>query len=88
MTNSTKPFIWCLFSIANEHDQPDNNLVAWWAEKPTIDALARFMACPLEEAISEDILRVAELWKGAAVKGFPHDKETQYRLTLHGEGGL
>jgi hypothetical protein len=32
--------IWVVFSIANEYDQPTNNLVAWWGEKPAIDKLA------------------------------------------------
>ena len=31
--------IWCLFSIANNYDQPDNNLVAWFKEKPTFEKL-------------------------------------------------
>ena len=26
--------IWCLFSIYNEYNQPDNNLEAWWSTKP------------------------------------------------------
>jgi hypothetical protein len=26
--------IWALFSIDNEYDQPRNNLIAWWIEKP------------------------------------------------------
>lgn len=26
--------IWCLFSIANDYNQPDNNLVAWFRKKP------------------------------------------------------
>jgi len=26
--------IWCLFSVENNYDQPDYNLVAWWYQKP------------------------------------------------------
>lgn len=82
-----KPFIWCLFSEALAlYDQPRNNLVAWWQEKPSIEALAKYMCCPLDKADSEDIVRVAELWKGAEVKGFPHSTNTSYRLELLGEG--
>jgi len=33
--------IWVLFSIANDYDQPENNLVAWWTDKPTFDVLAK-----------------------------------------------
>ena len=32
--------IWCLFSIENDYDQPFNNLVTWWSEKPTVDKIA------------------------------------------------
>lgn len=31
--------IWCLFSIANNYDQPDNNLVVWWVNKPNFKTL-------------------------------------------------
>lgn len=31
--------IWCLFSIENNYDQPDNNLVMWWATKPSLDTV-------------------------------------------------
>jgi hypothetical protein len=31
--------IWCLFSVENHYDQPANNLVAAWADNPSIDAL-------------------------------------------------
>ena len=33
-------YIWCLFSIYNKYDQPDNNLVAWFKEKPTLELLS------------------------------------------------
>jgi len=84
----TKPFIWCLFSEANNYDQPRNNLVAWWQEKPTIEALAKYMACPLDKADSDQILTVAMLWRGDEIQGFPHNEQTRYRLELHGEGGV
>lgn len=34
------PKIWALFSIDNEFNQPDNNLWAWWKDKPTVRQLA------------------------------------------------
>lgn len=85
---TNKPFIWCLFSVDCAYDQPQNNLVAWWQEKPTIEALAKFMACPLDKADSDQIVLVAELWKGGEAEGFPHNQSTTYRLELHGEGGV
>lgn len=32
--------IWCLFSIANDYDQPYSNLEAWWVKKPDFAELA------------------------------------------------
>ena len=31
--------VWILFSVANEYNQPENDLVAWWSEKPKIPDL-------------------------------------------------
>lgn len=31
--------IWVLFSVANEYNQPENNLEAWWFQKPTEEQL-------------------------------------------------
>lgn len=88
MTETTKPYIWCLFSEPNDYDQTRNNLVAWWQEKPSIEALAKYMCVPLDKATSDQIVLVAELWKGGEVRGFPHNEFTEYRLELHGEGGV
>jgi hypothetical protein len=35
--------IWCLFSIENEYNQPSNNLIAWWNEKPSQVKLQHIM---------------------------------------------
>jgi len=32
--------IWCLFSIANDYNQPEHNLECWWATKPDIDKIS------------------------------------------------
>lgn len=32
---STWNQIWCLFSISNDYNQPKNNLIAWFSEKPS-----------------------------------------------------
>jgi len=32
--------IWALFSVENEYDQPDYNLVTWRTEKPSFESLA------------------------------------------------
>ena len=32
--------IWCLFSVACDHNQPKHNLECWWANKPDIDKIS------------------------------------------------
>ncbi len=76
--------IWCLFSIANNYDQPCNNLVRWWSAKPTIEELARFMGSPLGSADDEEVVRVVTLWKGQPVR-FPFD-DSDYRIQEVEEG--
>lgn len=76
--------IWCLFSVANEVDQPDNNLVRWWSIKPTIEQLASFMACPLDLAGDAQIVQVVNLWQGRP-EYFPSASKT-YRLEEVHEG--
>jgi hypothetical protein len=41
--------IWVLFSIANDYNQPENNVVAWWASKPTIQQLASIVGIVFDE---------------------------------------
>ena len=50
MNNKT---IWCLFSIQNEYDQPDNNLVAWWFEKPEINIIRAIVDDKVDISIFE-----------------------------------
>ncbi len=70
--------IWCLFSVANDYDQPDNNLVRWWAEKPTIETLAKFLATPLASAQDDQIVAVVTIWGGKPARISAND--TMYRL--------
>lgn len=59
--------IWCLFSVENNYDQPDYNLVTWWAEKPSIERLAAFMRRPLGNN-NDDTVAVVKLWSGERVR--------------------
>ena len=70
--------IWCLFSVENNYDQPDNNLVTWWEEKPSLEKLAKFLCQPLDKASDEAIMAVVEIWKGNRTVT-PGDS-TSYRL--------
>lgn len=76
--------IWCLFSIANNYDQPQNNLERWWSQKPSIEQLGKYMACPLDTADDEDVVKVVNLWQGQTVR-FSHN-DTDYRLEVVPEG--
>lgn len=33
--------IWCLFSIANDYNQPDHNLECWWSKKPDCEQISK-----------------------------------------------
>jgi len=46
-----KKFIWCLFSIANEYNQPNYNLECFWFTKPDAFKLKTVCQCTEEEAM-------------------------------------
>jgi hypothetical protein len=56
--------IWCLFSISNAYDQPDNNLVVWQSEKPTIPELAAYIQVKFPSDRDEITLAVVNIWSG------------------------
>lgn len=67
--------IWCLFSIANNYDQPDHNLEAWWSEKPSPETLAQFLCVDYKKKEGHDLC--GKLYRMGAVKDTNH---TNYRL--------
>ncbi len=76
--------IWCLFSVENNYDQPENNLVAWWNQKPTIEKLAEGMDMEIgeDDEITVLIVNVWSKGRGTAPGG------TRYRLEPVAEGIL
>lgn len=54
--------IWCLFSVENNYDQPENNLVSWWQNKPTIETLTTFVGICLGKSNDEAIVQLVNLW--------------------------
>lgn len=79
--------IWALFSVENNFDQPENNLVAWWSEKPSFDLLAKALSLEGFPCASDELtLYVVNLWQGEAKQ--IRQGETLYRLELLGEGKL
>lgn len=76
--------IYALFSVENNYDQPQNNLVAWWGEKPSFDILAKAVGYGCFPcATDEGTLIVVNLWQGGEVKD---DNGTSYRLRLISDG--
>lgn len=70
--------IWCLFSVDNNYDQPANNLVAFWPERPSIEALAKFLGYNLAQANDDTVVALVDVWKGKGASVAPSD--TEFRL--------
>jgi hypothetical protein len=75
--------IWCLFSIDNNYDQPDNNLVCFWTEKPTLDILGQALNIGLLSAIDEEIISLVDIWRGNRAR---LHFDTEYRIQEVEEG--
>ena len=76
--------IWCLFSIANEYDQPNNNLISWWLEKPNIKELARVLHIKFDLSKGNSFL--GKLLKEQRIKD--NSCYTEYRLEQVEEGQI
>jgi len=84
--------VFCLFSIANDYDQPRNNLVAWWAEKPTFETFCKCFEVTIEpgadvltvlDKYGEALLSLKEIYNGKEARVFGN---TDYRLEEVAEG--
>lgn len=59
----------CLFSVDNNYDQPDHNLVCFWSKKPSMVQLAQMLGIqswPNDR--DEDTLAVVKVWQGHSVR--------------------
>lgn len=78
--------IYCLFSISNNYDQPRNNLVMWWPEKPHFEAFCEAFDIKVEDNIN--ILTLLDKYGAAlmSLKDIYNGKEsrvfgdTDYRM--------
>lgn len=78
--------IFCLFSVDNNHDQPRNNLVMWWSEKPIFEVFCAVFSVRIEDNIN--ILTLLDKYGTAlmTIKDVYNGKEcriygdTHYRL--------
>ena len=59
--------IWCLFSIENLYDQPGNNLVTWWVNKPDNKQLIKAISSMVIKIEDEELL-VKQLHSGDEVR--------------------
>lgn len=90
--------IWCLFSVDNNYDQPDHNLVTWWSTLPgVLDvqlALRAFTGSrdlvALKEAAADLRIRVAQRpgSPDSEVVFNPGPNNTRFRLERLYEGKL
>lgn len=84
--------IWCLFSVDNNYDQPDHNLVTWWSKLPDVLevqlALKAFTGsgnlAALKQAAAR--LRLCAGGAGAEVEWDPGPNNTRFRLERLYEG--
>lgn len=74
--------IWCAFSVENNYDQPDNNLVCWWEDKPTLEQLANALGFQFPASEDETTLAIVKIWSGDSMR----INETRYRLELVASG--
>jgi len=58
--------IFALFSVDNNYDQPDHNLVAWWSEKPSIEELAKALGLTFPATHDQETLFIVKVWSGEA----------------------
>lgn len=74
---------WALFSVANQYDQPPNNLVGFFGTiKPSIEELAVVLNEKFPSDYDEVTLAIVSLWAGKEVR----IEDTDYRLEQIGYG--
>ena len=72
--------IWVLFSIYNDYNQPDHNLVAWWNNKPTFEKLANAIGIMVD--VKKGHKEIGMIYREIITR-FRH---TEYRLLEIDEG--
>lgn len=75
--------IYVLFSIDNNYDQPENNLVAWWHEKPSLELLANALGGSFPSINDERTLSIVKIW---SMDSCQRIEDTDYRLECIGPG--
>jgi hypothetical protein len=63
--------IWCLFSIANDYNQPKNNLECFWASEPSIQDIAKAIGVDFKG--DDNILGIVGIYQGESKRFFGAD---------------
>ena len=71
-----------LFSISNEYNQPENNLVAWWHTKPSFEMLAEAIGVMVDKEKGDS--KVGSILRGLEIRV----DGANYRLRKIEEGKL
>lgn len=69
--------IWCLFSVENNYDQPSNNLICAWEDKPGLEVLSNALGMDFAQLNDKDIVAVVKVWVD---EGGARIWNTDYRL--------
>lgn len=68
-----------LFSIDNQYDQPDNNLVALFENKPSLELLAKALNTTFPASTDSDTLTIVSIWND--IDKYSHRlNDANYRL--------
>jgi len=71
-----------LFSIDNEYNQPENNLVAWWYSKPSFEMLAEAIGVIVDKEKGDS--KIGSILRGLEIRV----NGANYRLRKIKEGKL
>lgn len=58
------------------YDQPENSLVAYWTEKPTLEQVAKMIGTTFPGRDDDETLRIVNIWSGQCIR-MPAD-DTDY----------
>ncbi|HQT77999.1 MAG TPA: hypothetical protein PLD10_13170 [Rhodopila sp.] len=59
--------IWCLFSIENDYNQPEHNLVGWWLNKPSLETVGAAIGINFPFDSDDDVVNVVRVWQGTPI---------------------
>ena len=69
-----------LFSVDNNYDQPDNNLIALFKEKPSLPALSKALGLDFPSQDDKITLAIVNIWNSTDTTSGIRIADTDYRL--------